>query len=473
MAYNLLEESWIPVLYRDGRRDHVSTCKALEDASEIRQVAASNPMDRVAVVRFLLAVLYWCKGNPQVDMVASSNAPFPAVWFSKLDQNKDCFDLLGHGRRFYQHRKEGDRLLSAAYLVQEVPTGTNWWHFRHATQGLHGLCPACCALGLLRLPLFATSGGRGKPPGVNGRPPVYALPVADSLAGTLRLSWQWVRKIGTPAWEKPDLNLPDAGEVPLLTGLTWLPRRVWLSDPQPQKADCISCGRRESTILRSVFGSIGSTRTDPDGPGRVWADPHVLYSVDTKGQVTALRPGNALGAGDAAAGQWTRTIAGILKARGQGETARVWVVSFSTVRNDKYVEATERFVEVPDSREEAEASLERVERWHKESSGLAGRLKRQVEQGTSRKHVEIPAAIVTVRPHVESKVSSNVGELLAGGDEAWGEAAREYSTMMDIIARSLSPGFTASAIERRQAIASVVPNMGPRTKPTKKRGGDK
>jgi hypothetical protein len=50
MNYNLLDEKWIPVLYRDGRWDRVGIRKALEDAGKIRQVAASNPMDSVALL---------------------------------------------------------------------------------------------------------------------------------------------------------------------------------------------------------------------------------------------------------------------------------------------------------------------------------------------------------------------------------------------------------------------------------------
>ena len=60
-VYNLLEEKWIPVLYGNGRTDRVGIWKALTEAGKIRQIAASNPMDRVALLRFLLAVLMWCK----------------------------------------------------------------------------------------------------------------------------------------------------------------------------------------------------------------------------------------------------------------------------------------------------------------------------------------------------------------------------------------------------------------------------
>ena len=62
--FNLLDEPWIPVLYHDGRCARIGIQKALEEAGDIRQIAASNPMDRVALLRFLLAVLYWCRGNP-------------------------------------------------------------------------------------------------------------------------------------------------------------------------------------------------------------------------------------------------------------------------------------------------------------------------------------------------------------------------------------------------------------------------
>jgi CRISPR type I-E-associated protein CasA/Cse1 len=170
VIYNLLEESWIPVLYNNGDSRCVSIRDALADAGRIRQIAASNPMDRVAILRFLLALLYWCKGNPPDDKDSISS--FPSDWFKKLDDNKDCFNLLGDGKRFYQHPASGtEAKLSANYLMQEVPTGTNSWHFRHSTDMKDGLCAACCAMGLLRLPVFATSGGRGKPPGVNQKPP--------------------------------------------------------------------------------------------------------------------------------------------------------------------------------------------------------------------------------------------------------------------------------------------------------------
>ena len=137
---------------------------ALTEAGRIRQIASSNPMDRVAIVRFLLALLYWCKGNPPHRGAPILATRSRADWFSKLDDHQDCFNLLGEGKRFYQcaaWKCEVGWKLYNELLIHEVPKGTNKWHFRHSTDEVDGLCPACCTMGLLRLPLFATSGGRG------------------------------------------------------------------------------------------------------------------------------------------------------------------------------------------------------------------------------------------------------------------------------------------------------------------------
>jgi hypothetical protein len=62
-VFNLLSESWIPVLWVNGHPDRVGIRTALSDAWRIRQIAASNPMDNVSLLRFLLAVLMWCKDD--------------------------------------------------------------------------------------------------------------------------------------------------------------------------------------------------------------------------------------------------------------------------------------------------------------------------------------------------------------------------------------------------------------------------
>lgn len=180
-SFNLVTGKWLPVMRHDGTVQKVGVREALTEAGEIRSVALSNPMDRLAVVRFLLALLYWCKGSPREAVGGNRGEIVTSTDVERILGASASFELLGDGPRFYQsvapttgRRPEA---LPSTYLIHEVPTGTNKWHFRHSTDGVDGLCPSCCALGLLRLPLFATSGGRGKPPGVNAKPPLYAVPV--------------------------------------------------------------------------------------------------------------------------------------------------------------------------------------------------------------------------------------------------------------------------------------------------------
>lgn len=473
MSYNLLEERWIPILSTDGKVSHVGITEAFTQAARIRQIAASNPMDRVAIIRFLLALLYWCRGNPPTISDTAAEESFPIDWFSKLNTNKEYFNLLGNGRRFYQYRKERDNSLTANYLIQEIPTGTNFNHFRHSTDGTNGLCPACCAMGLLRLPLFSTSGGRGKPPGINAKPPIYVIPVGGSLAETLRLSWQMVSNLGMPAWEKPDEQLPKKGEVPLLMGLTWLPRRVWLGNQQESEANCISCGRREHLILSSIFASIGSTRPDEDTSGWVWHDPHVIYEQTKKREITSLHSTNALDAADAGAAQWTRSLVGSLRCGNNGTT--IWTVGFSTVQNDKYLEATESFLHFP-GQHPVDSSSEWLNQWKQSTSNLISELK-PLDEKAARKHVEIPPMLYAIRPHVERKVSAKAGDLVVRGNTAWRDAASEYRPMMRIIARSLAPGFTTVAVQERKRIAEILPQMDQKPmaakKPTKGKRGSK
>jgi hypothetical protein len=437
-------------------------------------------MDRIAILRFLLAVLYWCRGNPPDKQDENMYELFTTDLFSKLDLNSDCFELLGDEKRFYQYRKPDDKneKLSANYLIQEVPTGTNKWHFRHSTDKVNGLCPACCAMGLLRLPMFATSGGRGKPPGVNAKPPIYTIPMGVSLEETLQLSWRQVALIGTPAWEKPNMQLPVKGEISLLMGLTWLPRRVWLGSPEAPIDACISCGRKEHLIRNTVFAPIGSVKTKEGDPGRIWNDPHVVYSTSAIVDVTSLHAGNALGNTDSAAGQWAKIIAEMLKSGAVGSIdKRIWVVGFSTINNDKYLEAKEFTFSIHCPMDQIRESIEKIEQWQKEGTNLARKIRPQNEKGSSRKHVEIPSMLAAIRPHVENKASIKVGKLTPGTEETWEQLAREYSPMIKMIAKSLSPGFTVSAVRRRQQISRAIPDMRlmkkEAKKATRKKGDDK
>ena len=461
MRYNLLDEEWMPVLYSDGTYARVGIRQAFSDAGTIRQIAASNPMDRLAVLRFLLALLYWCKGNPPETVAGDLGDALPSDWFFKLDANKDCFNLLGEGKRFYQD-VGARRSRAITDLVQEIPTGNNFWHFRHSTDSVDGLCLPCCAMGLLRLPLFSVSGLPNLKSGINGTPPVYAVSWGKSLMETLCGSWTPRDSLGIPAWMDPGIRPNPDEEVPLLTGLTLLSRRVWLHAPVERSGQCVGCGAKTSLVMTCEYESAGEQNNS------LWDDPHVVYveeetrkslkapDLTNAGKFRMDRPWHALFARLAETNR--------LHSGNMGQ--HVLLVGFSTSKA-KNIDVWERTIafECTESRPKT-ASL--IGQWQDEGFRLTRRLRPRTEKKTGRNHVEIPSALAVVRPHVEHRVSAKAGELLSESETSWDEAAREYRPMMEVIAKSLSPGFTVSAIQRRREIANTLPNMNPKAERTKK-----
>ncbi len=465
MKYNLLEEKWIPVLFKNGTTSRVGIIEALINASQIRQIAASNPMDRVAVLRFLLALLYWCKGDPPDKPTRNS---FPKDWFEKLKDNKDCFNLLGAGKRFYQDCK-ARRTRPVTDLIQEVPAGNNFWHFRHSTDKADGLCSVCCALGLLRLPLFSVSGlsGPGEPnlmAGINGVPPVYVVPWGKSLFDILLVNWTECTNIGEPSWNHTSPLLNDDDDIPLLVGLTLLPRKVWLHEPDSTSEFCIGCGRREPLIKAIEFQTAGKQENVK------WNDPHVVYVEGNKRR--SLRAEDLTRAGRF---RMDRSCPDLLAriVEASSTVTSLLIVGFAT-NKAKNIDVWERFVELP--RESNKSTF--FQQWQDRAKGIEAWLRKIIRGKRKPRKNDIQvavSAIFGIRPHVESEVSENAGVLLTAGGDAWEQASRAYSPLMAAVAKSLSPGFTASAVQRRKQIAGVRPDIREQTKEpgkSRKKGGD-
>jgi len=467
MNYNLLEERWIPVLWTNAKPGRVGIREALTQAGRIRQVAASNPMDRVAILRFLLAVLYWCKGNPPNDMDAFSRQPFPGDWFKRLDENRDLFNLLGDGPRFYQDRA-ARRRRPTADLLQEIPTGNNFWHFRHATDGRDGLCPSCCTMGLLRLPLFSVSGLPDLKAGINGAPPVYVVPWGMSLVEALRINWKPCASLGVPTWDDVSVDPDPEVGFPLLAGLTMLSRRVLLHEPVERSGTCIGCGGRDSPLIVTCeFQTAGAQRDER------WNDPHVLYLEGPPrrtARATDLRTASKFRM-DRPWPDLLTHIAETNKFTAGNKTALLLVVGFAT-NKALNIDVWERTIALPPGTSIPERPAELLQQWRQQGWRMEKQIARVV-----RSEAEGAAVAATIRPHIEGRISAKAGELIVGTEETWEQAAREYRPIMKMIARSLSPGVTTAAVERRREIASMLPDMRRKAegaeKPRKKKGGSK
>lgn len=307
MQFNVLTDFQFPVVMTDGTIGKVNPVQALRQAHQIREIATSSPLDRFAIFRFLLALLYWCQGFPHSSGQPDNGQPFQEDWFARLDEDPKGFDLLGDGPRFYQFLPTGGKKTTPGYLIHELPTGTNQNHFRHTRDGDYGLCLNCCTLGLLRLPPFAIMGGAGYRPGINGSPPLFAYPEGDTLAATLRLSWRHTQPIGEALWDNRAGALPNSGDVGALCGLTWVPHAYWLLD-DGRAAQCLLC-----KSVDAITHAHRSNARPKLGENVAWLDPHIISRPDAAdGEFARINPTNPL-QGNARPDRWVQEVLGATK----------------------------------------------------------------------------------------------------------------------------------------------------------------
>ncbi|MGD9854550.1 MAG: type I-E CRISPR-associated protein Cse1/CasA [Planctomycetaceae bacterium] len=241
-SFNLICEPWIPILRLNGQFNRVGIREALVDSGRIRQIAASNPMDNVALLRFLLAVLLWCKDDAKsaLAILNESCMGIPEDWLTKLDDHKNAFNLLGESMRFYQDasiRSKEPRPI--ADLLVEFPGADSVNHMRHVVHdGSYGFCPACCALGILRLSVWAPANAH-YPASVNPGSACYALVDRRNLLLTLTAN---LPEDYAQADEAPWLSNKPPDSPSAVAKLGWRPRKLWLNVGD-NDGHCAYCGQ--------------------------------------------------------------------------------------------------------------------------------------------------------------------------------------------------------------------------------------
>lgn len=168
LKYSLLEGRWIPVLWADGTYGRVGIKKAFEEAGDIRQIAASNPMDVFAVHRFLLTLLYWkadLAGGVEGVRVSLLAGESPSAVLDGIEKEAHYFDLFDGKTPFMQDPSVAGtkEKKSAGELFAELSKATNIAHFHHGDDENLRLCLPCAAVGLLRVIPWTQSGDRGRP----------------------------------------------------------------------------------------------------------------------------------------------------------------------------------------------------------------------------------------------------------------------------------------------------------------------
>ncbi|MBX3458585.1 MAG: type I-E CRISPR-associated protein Cse1/CasA [Planctomycetes bacterium] len=414
-SFNLLHKPWIPVLWRAGRAERVGIKSALTSAGKIRQIAASNPMDNVALLRFLLAVLLWCKPNAQDELTKlPANAPgVPENWLTNLNPHTAAFELLGPGPRFYQDSslrgKRKQRPIGD--LVSEFPTETKVNHLRHAVDKQYGLCPACCALGMVRHCSFANYLGSGYTSGINGGAPTYVNSHKASLAATIAANLP----LQAAAAEKPPWLSSDRPQnVSPISAFAWRPRGVWLGEPQEDRSVCAYCGETESVISQHSFaGGWDPPAVTHAGGKKFWDnDPHLLLvqsnareSGDDEDQgltiLAFLRPERPV---DQHSKHWRRVVSALASTqRAASVVGGVTTQSGLLYQDSVSLQISSLRAPLPDIQADTLKSLK------KSLDTLESN-----EWAQERKHPETQSALTLQMPEVERQVRAAMGKQATG-----------------------------------------------------------
>ena len=304
-GFDVFREPWITCVSIGGDLSDYGIEELLERAHELSEIVDASPLVVVSVFRLLEAVLL---SSLKID----GEDRWLDLWEAgRFDDNamaqirESCsgrMDLFDDARPFYQSADidsvgVAERAKSVGYLFPDTATGTAVVHYAHAAEAAHAFCPVCCTKGLAMLPAFATSGGQGIKPSINGVPPTYVLPVGRSLFETLMLNCV------VPAFRPPLACALDPGpywategivgykeervSAGFVESLTWQPRRVRLLAPCSEGI-CTRCGRPSGRLTRHIVLDQGLSRPKDVAP---WIDPWAAYVWRTdKAGTTTVRP---------------------------------------------------------------------------------------------------------------------------------------------------------------------------------------
>ena len=308
-TFDLLTQRWIPVRLGDtsigqgmpdpatAETQGLSLLETLENAERITRIVDASPLVTCALYRFLFALASWYL--PLADDEEWSeqwaNPQFGSELAAVVRQRcAGSLTLFSPDRPFGQSGeipltgKPVEPLKSVGYLAPEASTGTNIAHFDHASEAEHQFCPACCAKGLLVQSAFATAGGAGIKPGINGVPPLYVIPRGGTLRETLLLNRMLPHRLPPlaaaadpgPLWEQQSAVVARGVEqstTGFVESLTWPPRRVRLF-PGPGGM-CSRCGREAAVLVRKMVYAQGWSRKK-ELP--LWQDPWAAYRNNSK-----------------------------------------------------------------------------------------------------------------------------------------------------------------------------------------------
>ncbi len=170
---NLVSECWIPVINDSGKRKIISLEQALTSAHRIRYVAGSTPLETVAILRLLLAILYRAiqPTTEQQSHRLLRQGQFPGRAIQKyLTRWQSRLNLFDREFPFFQwaHPPENLKPRNANRLFLHFGSGIRGTLHSHThDNSVVELTPAQATRAVLTTQYFSVAGGNSGRPGRN------------------------------------------------------------------------------------------------------------------------------------------------------------------------------------------------------------------------------------------------------------------------------------------------------------------
>lgn len=274
-SFNVADGPWIQVTMRDGTFQEVSLRFALKNSQDIASIGGDIPQQAIAIVRFLLAVMYrsyglaYDPGMSHIQMVTlwqqvwEEGVLDPEIIDDYLDEFHDRFELFGEkpfmqvaGLEYVSKDKEFDPI---SELIADVPKPEKFLFSMRSkvapgvisfAESVRWLIFYCCYdFAGIKTPVRGNTKAKGGRvyapkglPGVGWMGSIGSVIVeGDSLFQTLMLNWSMFDERTSPgclfgiegdfpSWERDDVS-PDGSEyspVGPASLFTVLDRRVRL-----------------------------------------------------------------------------------------------------------------------------------------------------------------------------------------------------------------------------------------------------
>ena len=290
-SYNLLDEPWVPVVWRNDAAQptapKIGIREALQRAREVQCISHTAPFIEFGLYRVLITIVldaYIVAGRrPTIGKMGTmlNKGQFDeSILDGYLKKYSECFDLWGRESRFLQSPAVNAESEPISKMIAPVPSGTKiaFWH--HCGENETSLSEAEAARELCAVAPFCFDYAPRDICTMGGDPPLYVLVMGKSLFQTIvcnlprpsgRLTAEQEFK-GGPTWR---CRVTDAGDLP--RSPTHAQAWTW-----PVRQICLAPGEGLKPVGRAV-NSAGVGKTAARERVRAWRDPSAGTVTDASG----------------------------------------------------------------------------------------------------------------------------------------------------------------------------------------------